>query len=140
MQRKCLLDGTWGKTILIRFKLSNFDVILQYCSSDCGYLSLRTQVLNAPSHFQVVNPRKTYGPAADMCSLGCTVLEMLTRQIPYPNVEWVCHISTSLVLILWYLTCRILKKICCAVIVHSIKKRILKLSCRKIAIPYMSLY
>jgi serine/threonine protein kinase len=93
---------------------------LQYCSSDCGYLSLRTQVLNAPSHFQVVNPRKTYGPAADMCSLGCTVLEMLTRQIPYPNVEWVCHISTSLVLILWYLTCRILKKICCAVIVHSI--------------------
>ncbi|KAJ6809174.1 putative mitogen-activated protein kinase kinase kinase 1 [Iris pallida] len=37
---------------------------------------------------EVVNPRKTYGPAADIWSLGCTVLEMLTRQIPYPNLEW----------------------------------------------------
>ncbi|XP_008801037.2 mitogen-activated protein kinase kinase kinase 1-like [Phoenix dactylifera] len=37
---------------------------------------------------EVVNPRKTYGPPADIWSLGCTVLEMLTRQIPYPNLEW----------------------------------------------------
>ncbi|KAK3151114.1 hypothetical protein QOZ80_3AG0241920 [Eleusine coracana subsp. coracana] len=37
---------------------------------------------------EVVNPRKTYGPAADIWSLGCTVLEMLTCQIPYPDLEW----------------------------------------------------
>ncbi|XP_019171587.1 PREDICTED: mitogen-activated protein kinase kinase kinase 1-like isoform X2 [Ipomoea nil] len=42
---------------------------------------------------EVVN-RKTngYGRAADIWSLGCTVLEMLTGQIPYSNLEGVCMI------------------------------------------------
>ncbi|XP_058089646.1 mitogen-activated protein kinase kinase kinase 1-like isoform X2 [Magnolia sinica] len=37
---------------------------------------------------EVVNPRKTYGVAADIWSLGCTVLEMLTHQPPYSHLEW----------------------------------------------------
>ncbi|KAG6532737.1 mitogen-activated protein kinase kinase kinase 1-like [Zingiber officinale] len=36
---------------------------------------------------EVVDPKRTYGQAADIWSLGCTVLEMLTRRIPYPHLE-----------------------------------------------------
>ncbi|KAF7849925.1 hypothetical protein BT93_L0125 [Corymbia citriodora subsp. variegata] len=37
---------------------------------------------------EVVNPKKTsYGLAADIWSLGCTVLEMLTGQYPYSHLE-----------------------------------------------------
>ncbi|XP_021810037.1 mitogen-activated protein kinase kinase kinase 1-like [Prunus avium] len=38
---------------------------------------------------EVVNRKhQGYGLPADIWSLGCTVLEMLTRRVPYPNLEW----------------------------------------------------
>ncbi|XP_020423841.1 mitogen-activated protein kinase kinase kinase 1 [Prunus persica] len=39
---------------------------------------------------EVVNRKhQGYGLLADIWSLGCTVLEMLTRRFPYPNLEWI---------------------------------------------------
>ncbi|XP_062018858.1 mitogen-activated protein kinase kinase kinase 1-like [Rosa rugosa] len=41
----------------------------------------------APEVFSAKMKNQGYGPPADIWSLGCTVLEMLTRQVPYPGLE-----------------------------------------------------
>ncbi|GJT42863.1 mitogen-activated protein kinase kinase kinase 1-like protein [Tanacetum coccineum] len=57
--------------------------------ADCG-LAKGTPFWMAP---EVVNQKnKGYGLAADIWSLGCTVLKMLTRQIPYSPLEYMAAI------------------------------------------------
>lgn len=51
-------------------------------------------------HLQVINNKnKGYGLPADIWSLGCSVLEMLTSQIPYAPLECVSAIFIKTVAI-----------------------------------------
>ena len=64
-----------------------------------GTLSTFLGILNQAIILQVVNRKSQgYGLPADIWSLGCTVLEMLTGLVPYSNLEWVCAIFIRLVM------------------------------------------
>ncbi|XP_068643119.1 mitogen-activated protein kinase kinase kinase 1-like [Aristolochia californica] len=66
-------------------KLADFGLAKQTSKLSAHKSSKGSAFWMAP---EVVNPRKGYGLSADIWSLGCTVLEMLTRQLPYSNLEW----------------------------------------------------
>ncbi|KAJ4967513.1 hypothetical protein NE237_019362 [Protea cynaroides] len=80
---KCanILVHTSGSVKLADFGLAKATTKLNDVKSSKG-----TPFWMAP---EVVNRKNNgYGPPADIWSLGCTVLEMLTRQVPYSPLDW----------------------------------------------------
>ncbi|KAH7300429.1 hypothetical protein KP509_24G062200 [Ceratopteris richardii] len=79
---KCanILVDTNGKIKLADFglarQISQLDE-LQSCKGSAYWM--------AP---EVIDPTKTYGLPADIWGVGCTVLEMATRQLPFSGLEW----------------------------------------------------
>ncbi|CAA6664924.1 unnamed protein product [Spirodela intermedia] len=67
-------------------KLADFGLAKQTTQSTNLRSSKGTVFWMAP---EVANPKGTYGPSADIWSLGCTVLEMLTRHHPFPDLDWI---------------------------------------------------
>lgn len=66
-------------------------------------------------HAQVVNRKNQgYGLPADIWSLGCTVLEMLTRLIPYSHLECVSSTLFQSFLLIGYFTTTIYILFCYA--------------------------
>ncbi|KAD3067377.1 hypothetical protein E3N88_35257 [Mikania micrantha] len=87
-ERKVAHRGIKCANILIdasgSLKLADFGLVRKTRYQIVLYFALVTLIL----HPQVVNrSNRGYGLAADIWSLGCTVLEMLTSKVPYSNCE-----------------------------------------------------
>ncbi|XP_034700949.1 mitogen-activated protein kinase kinase kinase 1-like [Vitis riparia] len=69
-------------------KLADFG-LSKHCQSNDFNSSKGSPFWTAPEVVNAVYRKNDcYGLAADIWSLGCTVLEMLTQQHPYPQYEW----------------------------------------------------
>ncbi|KAJ3700284.1 hypothetical protein LUZ61_003989 [Rhynchospora tenuis] len=78
---KCanILVAANGCVKLADFGLAKeIDLLIQAKSCKGSVYWMAPEVVKATPH----------GPAADIWSLGCTVLEMLTGNLPYPEIEW----------------------------------------------------
>ncbi|KAM5564116.1 mitogen-activated protein kinase kinase kinase 1-like [Rosa sericea] len=81
---KCanILVDAYGSAKLADFGLAKIITKMNEIQSLQG-----TAFWMAPEVFSAKMKNQGYGPPADIWSLGCTVLEMLTRQVPYPGLE-----------------------------------------------------
>ncbi|KAF9609986.1 hypothetical protein IFM89_019550, partial [Coptis chinensis] len=81
-----LVDAS-GSVKLADFGLAKATKFNDVKSSKGTPFWMAPEVVNRKSH--------GYGLAADIWSLGCTVLEMLTRQVPYSHLESVSILSAK---------------------------------------------
>nr|XP_011458758.1 PREDICTED: mitogen-activated protein kinase kinase kinase 1-like isoform X2 [Fragaria vesca subsp. vesca] len=81
---KCanILVDAYGSAKLADFGLAKITTKMNELQSLQG-----TAFWMAPEVLSAKMKNQGYGSPADIWSLGCTVLEMLTRQVPYPGLE-----------------------------------------------------
>ncbi|KAL3745250.1 hypothetical protein ACJRO7_014371 [Eucalyptus globulus] len=82
-----ILVDAWGSVKLADFGLAMAIKMNDAKSCKESALLMAPEVYTLCCHFFYHTIISCYGLAADIWSLGCTVLEMLTRQPPYSHLE-----------------------------------------------------